>query len=276
MTSSTTRVGRALCVSAALVLSLFAGASAHPQAATPLRVCADPNYMPYSDTAGQGFENKIAQAVAHDLGRPVTYYWLSEKEVGDFGQYLQQTLLSGRCDVMMNVPYALVNAKTTKPYYISSYVFIYKRSKNYDLSSLDSPILKQVKIGYEADTPAEDGLKLRGLTPGNVPFLSADEPNRSPDDIVQAVESGKIDVGISWDPAVAYYAARHPDLAVKIVPNSRSTGSPEQYTFPMSMATRSNDPQLNAELDDVIKTHREQLESILREYHIRFFEPSTT
>jgi mxaJ protein len=269
------RTGRALCASAALVLPLFGGAPVHAQGTDPLRVCADPNYMPFSNSSGAGFENKIAEAVGRDLGRPVTFYWASMRGDEEFGQYLAETLKAHKCDLLVDVPYALVDAKTTKPYYISSYVFIYKKSKGYDLTSLDSPVLKRVKIGYEADTPVEDGLKLRGLTPGQKPFMTADLADRQPSAIVDAVEDGSIDVGMSWDPAVAYYAARHPDLQITVVPNSRTTGSPEQYTFPMSMATRTDDSTLNRELNSVIVNHRADLESVLRSYHIRFFEPGT-
>jgi mxaJ protein len=229
--------------------------------------------MPYSDDAGQGFENKIAEAVGRDLGRPVEYYWHSVRGEGEFGQYVHDTLKAGKCDVLIDVPYGMLDVDTTRPYYISSYVFVYKKSKGYDLESFDSPVLKRVKIGYEADTPAEDGLKLRGLTPGQKPFMTADEPDKAPSAIVDAVENGSIDVGITWDPAIAYYAAQHPDLTTTIVPNSRSQCSPEQYSFPMAMATRSNDKQLNDELNQLIATHKAQFASILRDYHIRFFQP---
>jgi mxaJ protein len=272
MIQSVSRIGRALCASAALVLPLF---WCPAQAAQPLRVCADPDYMPYSNSARDGFENKLAEVVGRDLGRPVTFYWSSMHDMDDYGQYLRETLNAGKCDVVMDVPYALVDAKTTQPYYIASYVFIYKRSKGYDITSLDSPELKRLKLGYEADTPVEDGLKLRGLTPGQKPFLTADEPDQQPSAIVEAVENGTIDVGLSWDPAVAYYAANHPDLTLVIIPNSRTTGSPEQYTFPMSMATRSDDATLNKELDGVISNHRADLEAVLRDYHIHFFEPGS-
>jgi mxaJ protein len=269
MIRSVSLLGRALSASAALVLLSLS----HAQAAQPLRVCADPSYMPYSDSAGQGFENKIAEAVGRDLGRPVQYYWAPVRSFDEFSEYIQRTLKANRCDLLIDVPYGMINVSTTAPYYISSYVFVYKKSKGYNISSLDSPELRHLKIGYEADTPAEEGLKLRGLTPGQKPFMTADEPSQQPSAIVDAVENGTIDVGITWDPAIAYYAAQHPDLGTTIVPNSRSQGSPEQYSFPMAMATRPNDKELNSALDRVIATHRNQFAAILRDYHIRFFLP---
>jgi mxaJ protein len=241
--------------------------------AQPLRVCADPDYLPYSNRAGQGFENKIAQVVGHAMGRPVVFVWGSTRGEDGFDEVIHTQLNTGKCDVLVDVPYSVPNVNTTKPYYISSYVFIYKKSAGYDLQSLDSPILHHVKIGYEADTPAEEGLKLRALTIGAKPFLTADDENASPSEIVSAIESGQINVGISWDPAVATYVAKHPGLTTVIVPNSRSQGSPEQYSFPMSMATRANDKTLGAQLDDVIAKHRSELAGVLRSYNIHFFEP---
>jgi mxaJ protein len=267
-----TLIRRALCLGAALAL-VTPGTLARAQAQQPLRVCSDPDYMPYSDRAGDGFENKIAQVIGRALGRPVEYYWTSTRSIEEYDQYLHQTIQAGKCDLLVDVPYGLVQVDTTRPYFISSYVFVYKKSSDYDLTSLDSPVLRRVKIGYEVDTPVEDGLKLRTLTIGAKPFMTADEPDASPDQLVEAVEAGEINVGLTWDPAVGYYLKSHPDLTVVIIPNSRSQGSPEQYSFPMAMATRENDKALNAEVSKVIVTHKSQIDAILREYNIHFFTP---
>jgi len=116
-------------------------------------------------------------------------------------------------------------------------------------------------------------LKLRALTIGAKPFLTADENDASPAAIIDALESGTINVGITWDPAVGYYLMKHPDLTAVIIPNSRSQGSPEQYTFPMSMATSSKNTSLNNQLNSVITSHLPQLENVLRSYNILFLEP---
>jgi hypothetical protein len=97
----------------------------------------------------------------------------------------------------------------------------------------------------------------RTLILGAKLFLTADDESASPQEIVDAVESNKIDVEMSWDPAVGYYLKKHPDLVAVAIPNERSQGYPEQYTFPRSMATRA------AELDAVLRT-----------YNINFTAPS--
>lgn len=262
-------------VAGAAFAALLATAAVNAQGPQPLRVCADPNYMPYSDKSGNGFENKIAQVVGHALGRPVEYVWGSVRGDTGFEEVVHQDLNGGKCDVLVNVPYGSPGFKTTRPYYISSYVFVFKRSAGYDITSLDSPALHHLKIGYEADTPAEMGLKLRALTIGAKPFLAADDENASPADLINAVESGKVNVGLTWDPAVGYYLHRYPDLTTVTVPNSRSQGSPEQYSFPMAMGVRDNDGALATQLDRALASQKAQIAGVLHSYNISFFQPGT-
>jgi hypothetical protein len=40
-----------------------------------LRVCADPNNLPFSNDRGEGFENKIAELIAGELHASVEYTW---------------------------------------------------------------------------------------------------------------------------------------------------------------------------------------------------------
>src|SRR5438876_960269 len=149
---------------------------AAPNRAEALRVCADPDYLPYSNRAGEGFENKIAKTVAKALGETVEYTWASTRGHGGFTQFLSTTIDAKKCDVVMSIPYGSRDELTTRPYYISSYVFVFDKAKNYGITSMDSPVLKRLKIGFERDTPAEDALKMRGMVPGSVvPFDISDE-----------------------------------------------------------------------------------------------------
>jgi mxaJ protein len=245
-------------------------------AASLLRVCADPNYLPFSNSAGQGFENKIAAAVAQDLGRKLVYTWASMRSDGGFEQFVHETLNAHRCDLIVDVPYGTAEVSSTNPYYISSYVFVYKKQNGYDLTSMDSPVLHRVRIGYEADTPAQGGLQIRALTPGSVPFEVADHPDESPSSILEAIEGNRINVGITWEPAIGYFLRQHRDLTVVTVPNTRSMGSPEQYSFPMAMGVRSDEGALRDQLNKVIAQHKPQLDAILRAYGVRFYSPEVS
>lgn len=238
--------------------------------AMALTVCADPDYLPYSDRSGEGFENKIALAVGKALGETVQYTWASHRGHGGFTQFLSSTLDAKKCDVVMSIPYGSREELTTRPYYISSYVFVFPKSKRYDITSMDSPVLKRLKLGFERETPAEDGLKIRGLITGTppgavVPFDVSDEGTESPAIMLTALKDGKIDVLITWQPAISSFLKAYPDFEVVTVPNTRALGAPEQYSFPMSMGVREGNDALKKRLDEAIEKHQTELTSILTE-----------
>ena len=224
-----------------LAVIAFGAAPAAAQAAD-LRVCADPDYMPFSNKAGDGFENKVAEYVAHALGEKLVYFWASTRGAGGYDQFVHETLDKKKCDVVMDVPYAADNILASEPYYVSSYVFIYPKKKHYDISSMDSPALKDLRIGF--------------------------------DEMLQALAAGKISVGVTWEPAVGYYLRTLPQYAVVAVPNSRSQGAPEQYAFPMSMAARLGDTATRDKLTRVIRAHKAQLTGILARNGVKLYQPA--
>jgi len=261
---------RALSVVSIALAAMLAGATAH---AGTLKVCADPDYLPFSDRAGQGFENAVAQAVARYLGDSVEYTWGSYRADGKFEEFLANTLNAHRCDVVMDLPYGSGEAFTTHPYYVSSYVFVFSRSKRYDLSSMDSPILREVKVGFEEDTPPETGLKLRGLVERAVAFDVGEHDKESPRRMLDAVRSGEVDVMITWEPAVGSFLPDYPDLKVVPIPNERTLGSPERYSFPMSMAVRFDDRDLADRIDAVIRDHGDEIKEILKHHGVALYRP---
>jgi mxaJ protein len=234
--------------------------------ARALTVCADPNYLPFSNRAGEGFENKVASAMAKALGEPLQYTWASFRGHGGFPQFLSSTLDAKKCDVVMSIPYGSREELTTRPYYISSYVFVFPKVKGYNITSMDSPALKRLKVGFERDTPAEDGLKIRGMIPGTaVPFDVSDEGGESPATMLTALKDGKIDVLITWQPAIGGFLRGYPEMEVVAVPNGRTLGAPEQYAFPMSMGVREGEDALKKKLDAVIEKQQAALTAILTE-----------
>jgi mxaJ protein len=254
-----------------LAVAASLGIFTFPAAAKVLRVCADPDYLPYTNRAGEGFENKIADAVARALGETVEYTYASYRGSGGFPQFLSSTLDAHKCDVVMDIPYGSREELTTRPYYISSYVFVFKKAKHYDVTSMDSPVLRQVKVGFERDTPAENGIKMRGIIPRAVAFDVGDRDGESPATMLKAVESGQVDVMITWQPAIGGFLRDYPDLEVVPVPNDRTLGAPEQYSFPMSMGVRQGDEALKNQLDDVIAQRQAELRSILDESGVKLY-----
>lgn len=235
-----------------------------------LRVCSDPAYLPYSNQAGEGFENAAAKIVADALHDKLEYVWYDTRSKGGFEQFLAQTLDKNKCDVVMSLPYGSREEQTTNPWYVSSYVFVFKKSKGYDIKSLDSPVLHRLKIGFESETPIETGLQLRGMVTTATPFDVADTPGESPRTVLQAVQDGKVDVMITWQPSVGAFLKDYPDLEVVMVPNEREMGPPEQYTFPMAMGVRENDKALLDQLNGVIKAHQDELTKVLQQHGVRY------
>jgi mxaJ protein len=266
-----TRLSKLAVVAIAILLGVATIAS--PARAGDFRVCADPDYLPFSNRAGEGFENKIAAYVAHALGERLVYTWANTRGPDGFEGFVRATLNKRLCDVVMDVPYASDDVLPSEPYYFSSYIFVFPKSKHYDIDSMDSPALKDLKIGFEQDTPAETGLKIRTLILHSVPFDSADDPTGSPRQMLDAIGKGKIAVGITWEPAVGYFLQRMPQLAVVGVPNARSQGSPEQYNFPMAMAARLGDHATQKQLDRVIAAHATELTAILAANGVKLYKP---
>jgi mxaJ protein len=242
--------------------------------ANALKVCGDPNFLPYSNQAQQGFENKVASAVSKWLGEPPQYTWASYRGHGGFPQFLSTTLDVGKCDVVMSIPYGSREELTTRPYYISSYVFIFPKSKNYSIASMDSPVLKRLRIGVERDTPAEEGLKIRGLIPGRVrAFDISEDSSESPASMLTALKNGEIELLITWQPAIGAFLRDYPEMEVVPVPNGRTLGPPEQYAFPMSMGVREGNETLKQRLDDIIQKHQAELTSLLSENGVKLYTP---
>jgi mxaJ protein len=244
-----------------------------PAPAKALRVCADPDYLPYSNRAGEGFENRIAGAVAKALDETVEYTWASYRGHGGFPQFLAVTLDAKKCDVVMNIPYGSREELTTRPYYISSYVFVFERAKKYNITSMDSPTLKGLKVGFERDTPAEEAVKLRGMISQAVAFDVADNDQESPAVMLKALKTRKIDVLITWQPSIGAFLRQYPELEVVAIPNARTLGAPERYSFPMSMAVRTGDQALKKRLDDVIEKHQAELSSVLSRSGVKLYTP---
>ncbi len=261
-----------MCVVSAMAVAGL-GPSVLPAQRTSLRVCADPDYLPFSNQAGEGFENKIAEAVAKALGQTLEYSWASTRGQGGFSQFLSRTLDAKKCDAVMGIPYGNREELTTRPYYISSYVFVFKKSKNYDIKSMDSSVLRQIKIGLEGDTPVEDGVKIRGMLTRATVFDVGSTIGESPATMLDALEKGQIDVLITWEPAIGPFLNRHPGLELVAVPNARTLGAPEQYVFPMSMGVREADEALKRRLDRVIVEHQGELTAILTQHGVRLYTP---
>ena len=274
--TSLTRPTRLCCraVTLAAAAILFHAATALAQA-NQFRVCADPENMPFSNRQMEGFENKIAVVVAKELNATPSYIWWGQRR-GFIRNTMNATLKEARCDIVIGVPEKYDLVRTTKPYYRSTYVFVYPKGKGLRLRTLDDPALKKLKIGVHlfgddySNPPPVHELSKRGLVDNVVGFDTIYSKHNPPSRIIDAVSSGKIDVAIVWGPAAGYFV-KHQKVPMEIVPiPSGKTDLP--FAFGMSMGIRPGDEALRARVQKALDAKQAAIEQILKEYGVPMLE----
>lgn len=264
----------AATLAAALFCALAAGAAgaqSPPETRDELRVCADPNNLPFSNRAEEGFENKIAELFAAEMHAQLRYTWWPQRR-----GFIRNTLRERLCDVVIGVPSSFELVLATKPYYRSTYVFVYPKNKGYEIKSLDDPILRELKIGVHvigddyANSPPAHALGKRNIVENVVGYSvygDYNEPN-PPAEIVDAVGRGELDVAIVWGPIAGYFAKRQP-VALALVPVSPQIDLPFlPFVFDMSMGVRREDEALKETLEAILDTRRSEIQKILAEYGV--------
>jgi mxaJ protein len=236
-----------------------------------LKVCADPNNLPFSNERGEGFENKIAELVARDLGARVEYTWWAQRR-----GFFRNTLKSGACDVVFGLPSGSEMALTTAPYYRSTYVFVSRESRRLNITSFDDPKLRQLKIGVQmigddfANTPPAHALAARGIVEnvaGYTVYGDYAQPN-PPARIVDEVAQGKIDVAVVWGPLAGYFA-KHERVALTLTPVSPQIDRPFlPFVYDISMGVRRGDAALRDALEQIMGRRRAEIDRILDDYGV--------
>ncbi|HYG28121.1 MAG TPA: substrate-binding domain-containing protein [Caulobacteraceae bacterium] len=251
-----------------VLLLLLSACAREPE---PLRVCADPNNLPFSNDKGQGLENRLVELIAADLGRPVEYVWWAQRR-----GYARNTLNEGRCDVWPGVASALENLATTRPYYRSAYVFVTRADRNLDISSYDDPRLREMTIGVQmvgddaSNTPPAHSLTRRGMVDnirGYSLYGDYSHPN-PPARIIEAVDRGEVDAAVVWGPLAGYFAERAQNR-LRLEPVTPWLDGPQfPMVFDISMGVRKDDAELRATLDAAIERNRPQIARLLADYHV--------
>ena len=230
---------------------------------TALRVCADPANLPFSNKAGEGFENKIAELLARDLGVPVRYTWYPQAT-----GFVRQTLMARRCDLVVGISLGFELLQNSNPYYRSSYALVYRRDTGLDVNSLDDPVLKQMRLGVIAGTPPASIMARRGLLAQVRPYqLVADTRFHNPSkQMVDDVAAGTIDLGVLWGPIAGYHAREHhPKLA--IVPLVSRPGE-VKMDYRITMGLRFNEPDWKHRINALIKKHQAAINDVLFDYGV--------
>jgi len=232
-----------------------------------LRVCADPDNLPYSNRAEEGFENAIARVVAGALGRELRYEW--QPLVRGF---VRKTLGSGACDVFIGVPVEFERVLTTRPYYRSGYVFLNRADAPHKLASFDDPQLDRMTIGVQligddlAATPPGHALARHGAIEHVVGYpVFGDGPaaGRASADLA----AGRIDAAVLWGPQAGYFA-RQSAVPLELSAAHPPADVPLPFEFAIAMGVRKGDEALRHALDRAIEQRRAEIEAILDAYGV--------
>jgi mxaJ protein len=227
-------------------------------AASVLRVCADPDNLPFSSQKVDGLENGLAKLLADDLGMSVQFVWWAQKK-----NFIDKSLNAGACDALMGVPAAMNSIGVTRPYYTSTYAWIERRDPTNQISSLYDDRLKSMKVGVavvdDSYAPPGQVLAQNGLAANLRGFNLTD-----PKELIHAVEHGDIDLALAWGPVAGYFAP--PSLNVVPVTPSRAGMLP--FVYAIAVGVRHGDEQLRTRLDKAIVDQCSAIEELLHEYKI--------
>jgi mxaJ protein len=263
-------VRRTICISLAawLCLALIALSGELAPAADPkvLRVCADPDNLPFSNQQSQGFENKIAELIAQDLGAELSYTWWPHQR-----GLVRRTLNEGRCDVLIGIPKGYDPVLWTTPYYRTAYVIAYVRDRGPHVASLDDPILRQVKIGVHVNTPPHDALTQRGIggdlvTGYRLFHTPQDNQGEYPAQPLEDLLAAQIDVALIWGPFAGYFIKKR-SAPLELVP-LEGGGPATPLSFEISMGVRKGDRALKTELEEALRRQAGAIGTVLQEYGV--------
>lgn len=270
---------------ACAALAFVAGAAVAQEAPPPrtaFRVCQDPNNLPFSNMAGQGIENRIAELFGKALDLPVTYYSFPQRLA-----FIRNTLkfkLPGQdypCDIVMGVPEGFDQVSVTQPYYHSTYALVFPKGKGLDdvrsgadFLKLDPAKLKALRIGLFDRSPASEWLSNHGLVDQGVPYrmMNAD-PAQYPGQIIEKdLAEGKIDAAIVWGPIAGYFAQRVQTPALAVVPLKSEKGV--KFDYKIAMGVRYGERAWKQQIEQLIDSKRPEIEAILKEYKVPLVDAS--
>jgi mxaJ protein len=244
------------------------GFGAEPRA---LRVAADPNNLPFSNDRGEGFENKLVELIAHELGATVRYTWRAQRR-----GFFRSTLKEGNCDIVAGVPRGFDQALTTTPYYRSVYVLVQAKARQFSLHSLDDPELRRLAIGVQmigddfSNTPPAHALARRGIVAnvrGFTVYGDYRQPN-PPARIIDAVASGAIDVAFAWGPLAGYFAPRQGEQLSVVPLPERDPVSDLPLAFDICVGVRRSEKALRDEINVILARRRTEIDALLAGYGV--------
>lgn len=264
-------------------MAVFSSSALSAQDDAVLRVCADPNNMPLSNDRGEGYENRIAEALARDLGRRVEYTFFPQRMGFVRHTLKEQDARTGayKCDVIMGVPAGYELTATTQPYMHSTYALVFTPRAEFsalqnaeDLLKLPPEKLQSLRIGVFARSPGADWLLRNKLFEHAAVFThQSGDPAETPALVIEReLAAGNIDLAIVWGPIAGLLVIRHSTAAWRAVPFKPDAEI--RFDYQISMGVRFGEKQWKATLDDWISGHQEQVSEILASYRIPLVDES--
>jgi quinoprotein dehydrogenase-associated probable ABC transporter substrate-binding protein len=254
-------------ISLAALLMTTGSATAQPAdlvSRTALRVCADPANMPFSNEAGEGFENKIAELLAADLKLPLEYTWFPQVT-----GFVRNTLGAKRCDLVMGYVAAGEVIQNTNPYYRSAWVLVLPKDRGLDgIEALDDARLKGKRLGIVAGAPPATVMATNGLMAHAKPYaLMVDRRYESPaEEMLRDIKAGEIEAGILWGPIAGYYVKKS-GMPLAVVPLLHETKT-VPMTYRITLGLRHGETEWKHRLNDFLDVHRVEIQSILLQYGV--------
>ncbi len=230
-----------------------------------LRVCADPNNLPFSNEKGEGFENKLAELFAEKLGKKLAYAFYPQAT-----GFVRMTLGSHRCDVIMGYPQGDEMVQSTNPYYQTAYALVTRRSSGplESVEALGDPRLRDKRIGIVAGTPPATYLVAHGLMAKAKPYpLVVDTRfESSAVSMMKDLASGEIDAGVLWGP-IAGYRALHAQPPMHVELLLKDTGGPH-LVYRITMGVRPSDQNWKRQLNKLIAENQPAIDKLLLDFGV--------
>lgn len=235
---------------------------------TEFKVCADPENMPYSNSKQEGFENKIAEVLAKDLGLKLTYQFWPDR----FGFY-RNTINAKRCDVIIGTSEGNDVLRTSKPYYRSGHVYVWRKESNYNITDWTSPDLKKGIIGVVGESPATIAMDQNDLITNARPYRMQRDLNLPPSYLIDDLAKKEIDVAIAWGPIGGYFAKQSKvPMEVRMIPEYVGrdviNSAKGKEFWNISVGVRKKDKERMEKIQASLDRNADKITKILDDYGI--------
>lgn len=228
------------------------------------KVCADPENMPYSNNKQEGFEDKIAEVLAKDLGKKLSFTYAYSRQ-----GFFRNTLGANRCDVVMGTSSDIDTMRTSKPYYRAGHVYVWRKESNFNITDWSSPDLRKGFIGVVDHSPATIPMDAHGLIANARPYRIQRDLNLPSSFMIDDLAKGDIDIAIAWGPIGGYFAKQSKvPMVVAPIPEYETENAKGKEYWNISVGVRKKDKERMAMIQGALDRNQDKIIKILDDYGI--------